>query len=128
MKRQHFTTAAALIGLGLFCGCASTTNTACGEQRQGLFSRWFGNRNHGECGCGCECIETGRVTAGEGPFLPEPGCGAPGCGSPGFVPPGVPTTTPIYPTMPPPTALPNPNPLAQPVPAGPASQTKDAGK
>jgi hypothetical protein len=116
MKRQHFTTAAALLGLGLFCGCASTTasNNPCGEPREGLFSRWFGNRNK----CPCECVETGRVSVGEGPILPDPGCSSP----------GVPVTTPIFPTMPPPTPLmPNANPLAQPVPASPESRTKDLG-
>jgi hypothetical protein len=118
MKRQHFTTAAALLGLGLFCGCASTTasNNSCGEPREGLFSRWFGNRNHDNC----ECVETGHVTVGEGPILPDPGYGAP----------GVPVTTPLFPTMPPPTAItvPNGNPLAQPIPASPESRIKEAGK
>ncbi len=116
MKRQYFIPATALLGLGLFCGCASTNNRSCAEPRQGLFSRWFGNRNHGDC----DCVETGRVTVGEeGPILPDPGYGT-------F---GVPVTTrTIYPTMPPPTALPNPNPLAPPTEAGPASRTKDVGK
>ena len=114
MKRHYFITAAALLGLGLCCGCAGTSNTACAEPREGLFSRWFGNRNHGDC----DCMETGRTTVGEGPLLPDPGYGGE----------GVPVTTPVFPTMPPPTALPAPNPLAQPIPAGPTGQIKDAGK
>ncbi len=102
MKRQYFIPATALLGLGLFCGCASTTTITPAPSRvEGLFSRWFGNRNHGDC----DCVETGRVTVGEeGPILPDPGYGT-------F---GVPVTTPIYPTMPPPTAT------AEPQPAGAA--------
>ena len=122
MKRNLLPPAAALLGLGLFCGCANMNANNCGE-REGLFSRWFGHRNNGEC----ECIETGRVTVGEGPVIPEPACGAPCCGTPGFMPPSIPVT-PTYPTMPPPAALPFPNPLAQPVPANPSSLSKDAAK
>ena len=70
MKRQYFIPATALLGLGLFSGCASTNNRHCTEPRHGLFSRWFGNRNHGDC----DCVETGRMTVGEeGPILPDPG-------------------------------------------------------
>jgi hypothetical protein len=110
MKRYHLTTAAALVGLGLLCGCASTNN-ACGE-REGLFSRWFGRSPHNDC----QCVETGRVTINEGPVLPDPGYGTPGLIAPGF------------PTMPPPAALPVPNPLAQPTEAKPSSATKDVVK
>jgi len=125
MKRQHFTTAAALLGLGLICGCASTTasNNPCCEQRQGLFSRWFGNHNQ----CPCECVETGHISLSEGPILPDPGC----CGGPTITAPGpvFPAPTPVFPTMPPPTATvaPNGN-LAQPIPAAPESRTKEAAK
>jgi hypothetical protein len=127
MKRHLFTTAAALLGLGLFCGCANMTgnNNCCGE-REGLFARWFGHRGN----CGCECAETGLVTAGEGPVIPEPCCGAPCGGTPTFMPTAIPVTPPYGPlpatTAPP--ALPFPNPLAQPIPANPSSQVKDAAK
>jgi hypothetical protein len=114
MNRLRLTTAAALASLGLLCGCANTTNT-CGE-REGLFSRWFGTHRQGQC----ECIETGRVTVGDGPVVPDPGFGEQ----------GYPVTTPTFPTTPPPTILPMPNAgsLAQPLPANPSSLTKDARK
>ena len=129
MIRLRLKTAAALAGLGLFCGCASTNNNACGEPRQSLFSRWF--NCGGQRQTPCECIETGRVSIGEGPVVPEPGCGSPGAeGFPQGLPQGYPVETPVIPTMPPPTAFPLPgsNPLAQPVEAKPSSSVKDAGK
>jgi hypothetical protein len=118
MKRYYWTTVT-LLGLGLCCGCAGT-NSACNEPRQGLFSRWFGMHNHGDC----DCIETGRLTVGEGPYLPDPGCGATEIPLTN----GIPVAPQVIPTMPPPAVLPNPNPLAQPVPAGPTGQTKTVGK
>jgi hypothetical protein len=108
MNRRHWRIAAALLGLTLFSGCAGVNNACC-EPREGLLARWFGWRHPAEC----PCVETGRVTVTEGPVIPEPG----------YIAPGV-----VVPTMPPPTALPNPNPLAQPVEAGPVSKAKDAGK
>ena len=110
MKRYHLATAAAVVGLGLFCGCASTTNTSCAEPREGLFSRLFswGRHNNNDC----QCVETGRVTISDGPVLPDPGCTTPGVYGPG------------YPTSPPPGALPFPTPFAQPTEAKPAASTK----
>ena len=134
-------TAAALAGLGLLCGCANTNSAAnpCGE-RQGFLTRMFsgwGNRRAAEC----PCIETGNVTVGDGPVVPDPGCCAPGCSTPAFpvstpfAPPSSatfvpPSSAPFVPPMPPPTALPLPgsNPLAQPIPANPSSAVKDVAK
>jgi len=117
MRRHRLTTAAALVGLGLLCGCASTSSTACGEPREGFFSRWFGGHHGGNC----ECVETGLVAGDEGPIIADPGCcGTPGVGAPSFL-----TTPPTY-TAPP--GLPMPAPLAQPIPANPSSQVKNVGK
>jgi len=135
MFRLRLKTAAALTGLGLLCGCTSINPSPCGEQREGFFSRMMsGFRGHpqGEC----ECVETGRVTTiGEGPIVPDPGCGAPGCAtqeypSTGFPSTGFPVTVPAVPNMPPPTALPLPNsgPFAPPVEAKPSSVIKNAAK
>ncbi|HBI43566.1 MAG TPA: hypothetical protein DDY78_12050 [Planctomycetales bacterium] len=112
MKRLRLTTAAALASFGLLCGCATNTNS-CGE-RQGFFSRWFGGHRQSQC----ECVETGRVSVGDGPSVPDPGFGDQ----------GYPVTSPTFQTAPPILPMPNANPLAQPLPAGPASQVKDARK
>jgi hypothetical protein len=112
MKRLRLTTAAALATFGLLCGCATNTNT-CGE-RQGFFSRWFG----GNRSTACECVETGRVTVGDGPVVPEPSFGDQ----------TYPTAPPTFQTAPPILPMPNAGPLAQPLPAAPASQVKDARK
>ncbi len=111
MKRLRLKTAAALAGLGLLCGCATNTNNCTGE-RQGFFSRWFGGNRQGQC----DCIETGRVTVGDGPVVPEPSFGDQ----------SYPITSPPLQTAPPIPPMPNAGPLAQPIPAGPASQIKDA--
>ena len=135
MIRLHLKTAAALAGFGLLCGCANPNASTCCQPQQGIFSRWFsgfGNRRPTEC----PCIETGNLTVGDGPIVPDPGCcGAPGYGvptygAPGVVPEGVPVSPPFVPPMAPPTALPLPgsNPLAQPVPANPSSIIKAAAK
>ena len=110
MNRLRLTTAAALASFGLLCGCATNTNM-CGE-REGFFSRWFGGHREGQC----ECVETGRASIGDGPTVPDPGFGDQ----------GYPTTPPPFQTAPP--VMPNAGPLAQPLPAGPASQLKDARK
>jgi hypothetical protein len=112
MKRLRLTTAAALASFGLLCGCATNSNSnSCGE-RQGLFSRWFGgNRSNG-----CDCVETGRITGGEGPVVPDPSFGEQ----------TYPVAPPTFQTAPPIPTMPNSNGLAQPIPAGPASQIKDA--
>jgi hypothetical protein len=112
MKRLRLTTAAALASFGLLCGCATNTNT-CGE-REGFFSRWFGGHREGQC----ECVETGRVSASDGPIVPDPSFGDQ----------GFPMPSPTYQTAPPVPTMPNSNGLAQPIPAGPASQLKDARK
>ncbi len=93
MFRLRLKTAAALAGLGLLCGCTNTHPcNSCGEPQQGVFSRWFsgfGNRRPADC----PCIETGNVTVGDGPIVPDPGCcGAPGCGTPTYR--ASPSTTP----------------------------------
>ena len=146
MTRFPWTTAAALAGLGLFCGCAGSgaNTTSCGEPREGFFTRMMsgfrGGRHEGQC----PCVETGRVTVGDGPVVPEPGCCSSGCGSAGlpvqefpsqgfpstsFPSQGYPASVPVVPTMPPPTALPLPGGTqAQPIPASPSSAVKDAAK
>jgi hypothetical protein len=112
MKRLRLTTAAALASFGLLCGCA---NTNTGGERQGFFSRWFsGNRS-----TPCECVETGRVTVGDGPVVPDPSFGEQ---SYPITTPNLQSAPPLIPTMP------NAGPLAQPIPAGPASQLKDVRK
>ena len=111
MNRLRLTTAAALASFGLLCGCATNTNT-CGE-REGFFSRWFGGHRQSQC----EGVETGRVSIGDGPSVPDPGFGDQ----------GYPVTAPTL-TPPPVPPMPNANPLAQPLPAGPASQLRDARK
>ena len=117
MKRLRLTTAAALASFGLLCGCATNTNT-CGE-RQGFFSRWFGGNNRSTP---CECVETGRITVSDGPVVPEPSVGEPSYPGPSVGEPSYPIS-PILPTPAP--VMPNAGPLAQPIPAGPASQVKD---
>ncbi len=112
MNRLRLTTVAALATFGLLCGCATNTNT-CGE-REGFFSRWFGGHRQGQC----ECVETGRVTVGDGPAVPDPGFGDQ----------SYPITAPPFQTAPPILPMPNAGPLAQPMPAGPASLLKDARK
>jgi hypothetical protein len=66
------------------------------------------------------------VISEEGPVIAEPEC----CGGPGISGPGI-GATPFLtapPTYTPAPGLPMPAPLAQPVPANPSSQVKDAGK
>ncbi len=111
MKRLRLTTAAALASFGLLCGCATNTNTNnCGE-RQGIFSRWFGGNRPSSC----ECVETGRITVGDGPVVPEPSFGDQ----------SYPTAPPtLHPAKAEILPMPNANGFSQPVPAGTASQVK----
>jgi hypothetical protein len=113
MKRLRLTTAAALASFGLLCGCATNTNT-CGE-RQGIFSRWFGGNRPSSC----DCVETGRMTVSDGPVVPDPSFGEQSFPS---------TAPPTFQTAPPILPMPNSNGYSQPIPAGPASQVKDARK
>jgi hypothetical protein len=120
MKRLRLTTAAALASFGLLCGCATNTNT-CGE-RQGIFSRWFGGNRPSSC----DCVETGRMTVSDGPVVPDPSFGEQSF--PSTAPPTFQTAPPTFQTAPPILPMPNSNGYSQPIPAGPASQVKDARK
>jgi hypothetical protein len=111
MNRLRLTTAAALASFGLLCGCA---NTNTGGEREGFFSRWFG----GHRASSCDYVETGRVTVGDGPVVPDPNFGDQ----------SFPASAPTFQTAPPVLPMPNANGFSQPIPAGPTSQSKDARK